>query len=104
MRRRPTGHKGGTLVKAGERTVLRVKVRCRFCGQINGPLALDGKPYICKACRQSLFAYGGPSFDELLERVMATPNPDRATLARLEALARGEVQELEHLAEKEADL
>lgn len=107
MRRRPTGHRVQATAwprsKAGKRSILQVKVRCRFCGQVNGPLLLDGKPYICKACRQSLFAYQGPSFDELMERVMAVPNPDRAMLARLEALAKGDLTQLEGLALREAD-
>jgi hypothetical protein len=112
MRRRPIGYSsGGTIhvkpsaakAKAGKPTLPPVKVRCCFCGQLNGPLRMDGKPYVCKACRQPLFAYSGPSFDELMERVFATPNPDHATLKRLEALANGDLTQLEGLALREAE-
>ena len=112
MRRRPVGYSlRGTAQResnppsksqAGCPTLPPVIVRCRFCRQKNGPLVMDGKSYICKACRQPLFAYRGPTFDELMERVMAVQNPDRETLDRLEALARGDLTQLEMLATSEA--
>jgi hypothetical protein len=35
-----------------ERTkvVMLVKIVCRRCGTMIGPLPLDGKPYLCKGC------------------------------------------------------
>jgi hypothetical protein len=45
-----------------------VRVVCRCCGGVVGPLKLDGKCYACGTCGQPLWAYHGPSLKELLEK------------------------------------
>lgn len=73
------------------------KVRCKFCGRMNGPIQLDGKNYICSHCKTSLFGYNGPSFDELCEKAVEhAPTFKREgfsdfDVSKLEQFSRGEV-------------
>lgn len=76
----------------GKREVMVVRVRCRFCETMNGPMPLDGKPYICSSCRNSLFAYHGPTLKELKAGLRLDESNASLMLAQMECLARGDIE------------
>lgn len=104
MRKRPNGdrrlRRPPSKAPRSPWPMVRVRVRCKACQHVSGPLILNGTPYCCSACQVPLFGTGRSSPGKPAEGVLIVENPDSAMLAELEALARGEATETSEFASR----